>query len=156
MRGKELWNFMFAALLGVSMVTSSAAEQGPADTIKSLYAQAYGIGGNSGKSGIDEKLAPRFLDGALVKLYNQALKDGRLDADFFVQGQDFAITKPIEIDKVEIHGEKAKVSATLTQSFGSNPSDVKHFVFLLVKTKSGWRIDEAFCGGDSLTNWWKR
>ena len=70
---------------------------GPGDVVTSFYSTAYGLGSNSGKNGLDETIAAKFFDHSLLSLYRSALKRG-IDADFFVQGQDFSISKPIEIE----------------------------------------------------------
>jgi hypothetical protein len=143
-----------AMCVSFMVATASAQVQSPGDVVSSLYSSAYGLGPNSGKTGLDEGVAAKFFDDGLLSLYRRALKRG-IDADFFVQGQDFSITKPIEIENVSTVGKRAKVSATLTQSFESKPLYVRHFIFVLVNTSSGWRFDDAFCGGQSLTDSWK-
>lgn len=129
----------------------------PGDVIKQIYSN-YGLGDNSGLNGVDEQRAAKIFDPALLKLYERAIKSGGMDDDFFVQGQDFSLAKPIDITSVSIDGTSAKVSATLTQNDSNKVKPtlrIDKFLFVLVKTRSGWLLSEAFCHGGSLTDEWR-
>jgi hypothetical protein len=158
-------SFMFSRVWLISLVlllTSPiclfAQGQSPADTVKELYG-AYGIGGNSGKTGLDEQLANRLFDPSLARLYRRAGESGGLEADFFVQGQDFSLARPIDITAVITRGNRATVAATLTQNWQTpdrKPTQSIHrFKFLLKKNAVGWQIYEVFCRGDSVTSEWE-
>ena len=137
---------------------SNAQSSGPDAVVKTLYGY-YGIGSNSGKTGLTEQNAAVVLTPALLTLYKKAVASGALDADFFVQGQDFSLVKPVEINKVAIVHSTANVSATLSQNDldrkGNAIVRVDYFIFLLAKDNNGWRIYDAFCHGNSLTDEWE-
>jgi hypothetical protein len=146
---------ILALWAGLSVVEAAAQGQAPGDVVSSFYREGYGLGPNSGKTGLDDALAVKFFDASLLALYRAAIKRG-IDSDSFVQGQDFSITKPIEIENVSIEGNRAKVSANLTQVFEPKSSFTNHFIFVLIDTSNGWRFDDAFCEGISLTDSWKK
>jgi hypothetical protein len=145
--------FSFISFLATPV---TAQFQAPDDTIKALYA-SYGIGDpvQTSKSGFNDKLAAQVLDQTLLDLYKRAADSGGMDVDFFIQGQDFSLAKPIEINQVSITGGKAQVSATLLQNdFANGRSTTNHFVFVLVKTTKGWLLDNAFYDGRSARDEW--
>jgi hypothetical protein len=140
-----------AILIG-SATPAVAQFQSPDSAIKALYA-SYGLGGDSDKNRFDDKLAAQIFDKTLFSLYRRLIDSGTANSDFFVQGNNFSLAKPIEIDKVSVTGTKAKVSATLTQNLvGAVP--VHRFVFVVVKSEAGWQIDDAFCNGKSARDEW--
>ena len=128
----------------------------PADPVRKLYA-TYGIGGNDSR-GFGEKEAKALFGKSLLALYRRASMAG-LDADFFVQGQDFNLAKPVEIGKIEIDGDRAHVSATLTQNDidakGQPKPRIDRFDFTLVRGADGWKIDDAAHGGTSVRKDWQ-
>jgi hypothetical protein len=137
--------------LSGSAAPVSAQTPTPESVIVNLYAH-YGIG-DSGATGFNEKVAGQLFDASLMKLYRAAIKAGAIDSDYFVQGQDFELKKPIEITGSSVTGDKARVSATLTQDFsGGGKSEVSEnkFVFSLVREGGGWRIDDAMTGKSSF------
>lgn len=76
-----------------------------------------------------------------------------MQADFFVQGQDWHIVKPVEITNISTAGAKVNVSATLT--LRNDPKGENYqlrFIFKLVNQDGGWLIDDAFCNANSLTH----
>ena len=148
-------SLVLASCMSVLAAGSALAQfQKPEDAITRLYSY-YGIGPNSGQNGIDENKAVEVFDKSLLALYKRAADSGGLDADFFVQGQDFSLTKPVEITKVSVTGSRAKVSATLTQGFDEKAGKTlkkNMFVFHLIKQNGGWLLDDAYCEGQSLTS----
>ena len=135
-------------------VTCPASAQAPApqSVIENLYAR-YGIGADGGGSGFNEKAAAQFFDASLLRLYRAAFKAGVIDSDFFIQGQDFALKKPIEITGATVTGDKARVSATLTQDDTSDGKPIvrqNKFVFVLVRDGGAWRLDDALTEGQSF------
>jgi hypothetical protein len=144
-----------AVLLLMTVGPGATAFLTPTDTINALYGN-YEIGPNSGKNGLTDQAAKQIFDKSLFALYERAVKSGAMDFDFFVQGQDFSLVKPIEIDSVSTAGTKAKVSATLTQSglnrAGKPTIRQNHFIFALVNNGHSWKLDDAFCEGESFTD----
>jgi hypothetical protein len=130
----------------------SAQAPTPASVIENLYAR-YGIGADGGGSGLNEKAAAQFFDASLLKLYRTAFKAGVIDSDFFIQGQDFALKKPIEITDATVTGDKARVFATLTQDDESDGKPIvrqNKFVFILARDGGAWRVDDALSEGRSF------
>jgi hypothetical protein len=141
-------------LVAIDAAQCSVRAGQPEDTIKALYAN-YGIGvqgPDSSKQGLDStNMAPLFIKDVL-NLYKRAIDSGGMDYDFFVQGQDFDLAKPIEINSVTVSGSTASISATL---FQEKPfTRVTHFRFSLVKQGGTWRVVDAFCRGSSVTSEW--
>lgn len=140
------------------MLCGSAFAQAadPADPVRKLYA-TYGIGGNDSR-GFGEKEAKALFGKSLLALYRRASKAG-LDADFFVQGQDFNLAKPVEIGKIGIDGDRARVAATLAQNDGDANGKPKpridRFEFMLVREDGAWKIDDASHGKTSVRKDWQ-
>ncbi len=146
--------FLVFAILCLVFATPLAAQfQSPEDAVKALYA-SYGPGNDPPKNGFDDKLAAQVFDPSLLDLYQRVTKSGNMDDDFFVQGNDFSLTKPIEIRKVSVDGEAAQVSAVLTQNLAGQKSPTHYFVFKLVKSDNGWQIDNVYCNGTSVRDVW--
>lgn len=146
-----------ASMLGALCVAPAFAQApDPAAPVRTLYA-AYGVG-DSGGRGLGDRQAKALFSKALFALYRRAAKAG-LDDDFFVQGQDFNLAKPIEIMKVETTGDRAHVSATLTQkdadANGKPKERIDQFQFTLVREDGGWKIDDAVHGKDSVRKAWQ-
>ena len=142
--------------LAISIVVfappAAAQFRTPGAAIQALYA-SYGWGSQPDKNGFDDKLAAQVFDKDLLNLYRRAVASDGLDDDFFVQGNNFSLVKPIEIGKASITGAKARVSATLTQNLiGAVP--VHHFIFVLVQSDAGWQLDDATCDGKSVRDEW--
>jgi hypothetical protein len=142
-----------SALLLISIASAVAGFATPDAAIKALYA-SYGLGSESGKNGFDDKLAAQVFDKSLASLYRRAVSSNGLDDDFFVQGNAFSLVKPIEISTVKIEGNRAAVSATLTQNLVGDKTPVRHFLFKLVKTNDGWQMDDAFFNHKSVRHAW--
>jgi ketosteroid isomerase-like protein len=137
---------------------SQVQEQEPADPVKALYA-TYGIGADSSASGFRDKDAAKVLSKSLLALYRRAVKSGNFDYDFFVQGQDFELVKPIEIAKVETRGEIAAIDAVLVQNTsdanGKPAQRTDKFAFVVKKEAGRWRIDDASHDGKSVRRAWQ-
>lgn len=128
----------------------------PAEPVRKLYA-LYGIGSNDSR-GFGDGDARALFSKSLLALYRRASKAG-LDADFFVQGQDFNLAKPVEIGKTEIDGDRARVAATLTQNevdARQKPKPrIDKFGFTLVRENGAWKIDDATHGKTSVRTDWQ-
>lgn len=145
-------SWALAIAIFVCAAPAVAQFHAPEEAIKALYA-SYRLGNQPDENGFDDKLAAQVFDKALLDLYRRAVESDALDSDFFVQGNNFSLVKPVEIDKVSITGTNAKVTATLTQNLvGAQP--IHHFVFVLVKSAAGWQLDDAFCKGESVREEW--
>ena len=146
---------LLAMMLAVAPM-ASAQPSDPADPVRKLYA-TYGVGANDSR-GFGEKDAKALLSKGLLALYQRASKAG-LDADFFVQGQDFNLAKPVAIGKVEIDGDRARVAATLTQNDvdakGKPKSRVDRFEFMVVRDGGAWKIDDVSHGKTSVRREWQ-
>ena len=103
---------MFLAF-GAVPVPAQAAD--PAGPVRRLYS-AYGVGDAGDPKGRPRQDPAATHSRPLLALYRRAEKAG-LDFDFFVQGQDFSLAKPIDIVEVATHGETASVVADLTSNF---------------------------------------
>jgi hypothetical protein len=145
---------IFALAFCLCAAPASAQFLTPQAPIIALYA-SYGIGDDSNKNGFDDKLAAQVFDKSLFELYQKTLNSDNLDYDFFVQGNAFSLTKPIEIGMVTIKGATAKVAAVLTQKFADS-APVSHFLFSLVKSRKGWQIDDALFEGKSVRAVWQQ
>ena len=133
-----------------------AQSQTPDGLIRDLY-EGYGVGPNSETSGVNSRTASRFFDRKLLALYKRAVASEALDFDFFVNGQDFSLVKPIEINNISSTGTSATVAATLTQNDAKDGKPFirrDDFVFTLVNTAGGWRLHDATSGGKSVTDEW--
>lgn len=136
--------------------TAFAQASDPAGPVRKLYA-TYGIGTNDSR-GFGGKEAAALLSTSLLALYRRASKAG-LDADFFVQGQDFNLARPVEIGKIEIDGDRARVAATLAQNDvdakGKPRPRIDRFDFMLVREGGVWKIDDAAHGKTSVRKDWQ-
>ena len=146
-----------ASMLGAICAAPSFAQTSdPAEPVRRLYA-TYGIG-DSGGSGFGDKQTKALFSKALLALYRRAAKAG-LDYDFFVQGQDFSLARPIEITKVETTGDRAHVAATLVQkdsdANGKPKERIDRFEFALVREAGGWKIDDAVHGKTTVRKEWQ-
>lgn len=134
----------------------SQTSSSPAEPVRKLYA-TYGTG-DSRAQGFSENDAATLLSTGLLAIYRRAAKAG-MDADFFVQGQDFNLAKPIDITEVEMSGDRARIAATLTQTdadaSGKPKQRVDRFIFTLVRESGVWKIDDALHGKDSARASWQ-
>lgn len=146
---------LLATMLLVTPMAFAQASD-PAETVRKLYA-TYGVGANESR-GFGEKDAKALFSKNLLALYQRASKAG-LDADFFVQGQDFDLAKPVEIGKIEIDGDRARLAAILTQNGvdakGKQKPRVDRFEFMLVREGGAWKIDNASHGKTSVRKDWQ-
>src|SRR5262249_43704168 len=119
----------------------------PEETVRWFYRMNYQVHGEPMVDVDDDKIDGLAFDKALLKMYRKAQKDQNIDEDFFVQGQDYYIPKPIEVSEASIVGKKAKVSATVTldDNDGNPPPKIRveKFVFMLVKENGNWKIDDV-------------
>jgi hypothetical protein len=151
----RLFAVIFAGL--ISIAPSFAAESTPDGTVRKFY-DAYGVGSNSGKTGLDDQLVAKLFDASLARLYKRAGDTNVLEADFFVQGQDWDLVEPFKITKVVTSGKQSRVTGLLRL----NDIDRKDkkvvreetFSFLLAKKPDGWRISNAFNRGQSVRQEW--
>lgn len=100
--------------------------------VRALYA-FYGTGDNNlrGFPGDDNALRKFFVP-ALVKLWNEAT----IDVDFFVQGQDFALSD-VTISPAVVKGDKATVAVAF-----KNVNEPVRLTYELASGRDGWRISD--------------
>jgi hypothetical protein len=132
--------------------TLAFAQAEPDDLVRALYS-AYGTTCNakSESSGLNRSLANRLFDKRLAKAYRNAKW---IDADFFIDGQDWCIIKTPDIKVVSKEKDSAKVSAsvTLDDNFkqGKPKIRVLKIRFDIHRTREGWRISDAYDGSYSF------
>ena len=131
-RGAVTWDHMmkslmrdirgWAIIVGVVFYGVAAWAQIPdaAAPVRRLYA-TYGTGAATTASGFRDQDAANLFSRSLLALYRRAAKAG-LDYDFFVQGQDFNLAKPLDVTRVDSNRDRATVSATLTTSAAARPA----------------------------------
>lgn len=127
----------------------------PDEVIETIY-KSYGVGPTD-EFGFDDMLAKRVLEPRLLRLYRCAIDNQGLDSDFFVQGQDFNLVRPIKIAKLSIHGSSARIAAILVQAIGGGRKEIKidQFTFYLVRGTDGWRLHDAIANGNRLSREWQ-
>ena len=105
----------------------------PEAAVRAVYA-FYGTGQNN-LHGFpnDAKTLNQFLVPALVKLWNTAT----IDADFFVQGQDFALSD-MKISPAVSKGDKATVAVAF-----KNMGEPVGLTYELASASDGWRISDV-------------
>jgi hypothetical protein len=105
----------------------------PEAVVRSLYA-FYGSGQND-LSGFpqDNGTLRKFLVPALVKLWSAAT----IDADFFIQGQDFALSD-MTISPTVTKGDQAAVAVAF-----KNMGEPVRLTYELASAKDGWRISDV-------------
>lgn len=149
---------VMASILLLQVPARSEANE-PADPVKSLYA-SYGTGSDIRNRGLTEKKARALFTRALLSVYLRAAKSGNLDEDFFVQGQDFDLARPIDITGVKLVGISAEVSATLTQKIdavsGKSKVQIDLFKFFVKREGDSWRIDNAEQDGKTVRREWEK
>jgi hypothetical protein len=143
--------FAFIAVLSLSSPSLAQKLDTPDKVVKKLYS-FYGIGSATTATGLDEKKAAQVFDKTLLKLYQRAVRGDAIESDFFIQGQDWDIVKPIEITRTAIEGTTAKVSATVTQRVFDRDTRKDEFVFVVVRQGNGWLLDDAIFDGKSFTD----
>jgi hypothetical protein len=89
----------------------------------------------------DAATARRFFDPALAKLW---LAAKHIDADFFIQGQDWELAG-LKVDPATVNGDKANVTAAFT-----NMKKPITLTYEMVKAKDGWRISDVKAGSSSF------
>lgn len=150
-RSALLMPVLLLAFGGGAMGQSPDADE----PVRRLYA-GYGVGDVPDLGRLGRRDPATLYSRSLLALYRRAAKAG-LDSDFFVQGQDFSLARPIDIDRVVVTGDKASVAVTLTSNIvdpKTHRKQVDAFVFSTVKEGGRWRIDEARHGRDSLRRAW--
>ena len=133
----------------VSIVSAPALAQfaTPDAVVRELYA-FYGVGQNQ-KSGFptDQATLKRFFDARLLHAWNRAHRgpngEADLDYDYFIQGQDWALT-PVKVSRQAATSDKATVRAAF-----KNFSKTVVVDYDLVRNPDGWRIDDARAEGDA-------
>lgn len=124
-----------AAVLAVLVLPAPAHAQfaTPDTAVRALYA-FYGTGQNDLKGfPQDSKTLRRFLTPDLVKLWTGAT----IDADFFVQGQDFALSD-MAISPAVKTGNKASVAVAF-----KNMGEPVRLTYELASAQDGWRISDV-------------
>ncbi len=112
----------------------------PEDGVRALYASYEGKDAKGFDSG-SAKTLRRFFTPDLVKLWRRAKQ---VDADFFIQGQDFEIAD-LKVGNAAITGDKATLDAAFT-----NFKTPMKLTYSLAKSADGWRISDAKSGKDTL------
>jgi hypothetical protein len=117
------------------------AAAGPAlaqfKTPEATVEQLYALYRASDSTGFNDKHAARFLEPAVARQFRSAK---HIDADFFVQGQDFEI-KDLTIEKPNVTGDKATIVVTF-----KNFNKPNRLTYTLVKAPNGWRIADVSNG----------
>ena len=131
---------MSAIALALLLSTAAAQAQfgAPEDAVKALYANYTGD-----KNGLpsDAVTARKFFVPDLAK---QWLAAKNIEADFFVQGQDFELG-PLKTAAAQPQGDKSTVVATLT-----NFKKPMRLTYEMRKSADGWRIADVSAGKDTL------
>ena len=112
---------------------ASAQFKTPEATVEGLYALYRA----SDSTGFNDKHATRFLEPAVARQFRSAK---HIDADFFVQGQDFEI-KDLAIGKPNVTGDKASVVVTF-----KNFNTPSRLTYTLAKAPNGWQIADVSNG----------
>jgi len=134
-----------AAMAIAPAAPSRAQFATPEAVVLAVYAH-YGVGQNEMRGfPSDRSAVKRFLDASLLSGWDRAhqASEAALDYDYFIQGQDWALT-PVQVSR---HGEnhgKAVVRARL-KNF-ANPVVID---FELIRNADGWRIYDAKAKGDA-------
>ncbi|WP_170149633.1 DUF3828 domain-containing protein [Rhodoplanes roseus] len=126
-----------AATLTLALLAAAPARAQfatPEEAVTKLYA-FYGTG-KTDLMGLpqDKKTLRRFFVPAIVQGYEKA---ELIDADFFIQGQDFELSD-VKVAPAAVTGDKATVAVEL-----KNMGQPLHLDFELAKGKDGWRIADA-------------
>lgn len=126
-----------AAAFALALLAAAPAQAQfatPEEAVKQLYA-LYGTG-KTDLMGLpnEAKVLRRFFVPAVVQGYQKA---ELIDADFFVQGQDFELSD-VTVAPASVSGDKATIAVDL-----KNMGQPLHLDFELAKAKDGWRIADA-------------
>jgi len=132
MRRDPITALLVAALVALSGA-AHAQFASPDAVVRSLYA-FYGSGQNN-LSGFpqDNATLNKFLVPALVKLWSAAT----IDADFFIQGQDFALSD-MTISPAVAKGDKAAVAVAF-----KNMGEPVRLTYELASANDSWRISDV-------------
>jgi hypothetical protein len=129
--------FAFAALaLLFSAPAAQAQFASPDAAVKALYDHYTGKDAKGFPH--DQKSYRQFFEPGLAKLWTAAKN---IEADFFVQGQDFELSG-LKIDSPAVSGDKATVAV----AFKNMDKNVR-LTYDLVKAADGWRIADARAPG---------
>ena len=145
-----LQRFFLMVLMFQSM-PAAAQFRAPQDPILALY-QSY----EGGSLGLDDAVARRVFDERLFQLYRHTISTTNMDYDFFVQGQDFGLARPIEVMHVRKQNGSALVRARLTEKIGDGPTTIKTFSFNVVLEHGSWLIDNASYKGLTVRQAWSK
>jgi hypothetical protein len=144
--GKPVSTFPGHALAAVAAalwlsVTGLAQAQGkpPEETIKAIYA-FYNGADSKGFPG-DAKTAARFFEPGLARLWTRAKN---IDADFFIQGQDFELG-PVTTGAARVQGKRAFVPVSFTNF--KKPVSLE---FEMIEGPEGWRVYNVKAGKATL------
>jgi Protein of unknown function (DUF3828) len=111
----------------------------PEEGVRAIY--TFYAGSDSKGFPQDAATAKRFFDPSLAKQWAAAKN---IDADFFIQGQDWELSE-LKVDQAAINGNKANVAVGFT-----NFKKPIKLTYEMVKSNDGWRISDVKAGRSSF------
>ena len=131
---------LLLTLAPVALTTPAQAQfPAPEDGVRAVY--AFYAPADSKGFPRDAATAKQFFDPALTKLW---LAAKHIDADFFIQGQDWELAE-LKVDPATVNGNKANVTTAFT-----NMKKPITLTYEMVKAKDGWRISDVKAGRGSF------
>jgi hypothetical protein len=129
-----------AAALWLSFTPPAHAQsKAPDETIKAIY--AFYAGANAKGFPNDAKTAAQFFEPGLARLWTRAKN---IDADFFIQGQDFELG-PVTTGAPRVQGKRAFVPVSFTNF--KKPVSLE---FEMIESPDGWRVYNVKAGRATL------
>ena len=123
-----------------ALVAPAAAQfSSPEEGVRAVY--AFYAPADSKGFPHDASTAKRFFDPALVKLW---LAAKHIDADFFIQGQDWELAN-LKVDPAAVSGNTANVPVAFT-----NMKTPITLTYEMAKGQDGWRISDVKSGRSSF------
>lgn len=130
---RQLLAILLSIFAALAATPASAQFKTPEATVEGLYALYRA----SDSTGFNDKHTARFLEPAVARQFRSAK---HIDADFFVQGQDFEI-KYLTIEKPNVAGDKATIVVTF-----KNFNKPNRLTYTLAKSPNGWQIADVSNG----------
>lgn len=131
---------LVGAILYLGFNMAAAAERSPEQTIRAFYGwYLEQLDGGQDPFTDGRKQMQDYVSDRLIKEVEAKREAGEMDADYFLNAQDFdkAWGKDIEISDLEVKGEKASANVELKSSeMGNQKLKVQ-----LGKEGGAWKID---------------